>query len=85
MPGLLIVKLNFSQDPGALEKYKTFVNPDNRLGDDTIGQKMKDDWKGFTCSKEVCDELNRNGDIIQNINAFDDLNQFFLQVLKYST
>jgi hypothetical protein len=41
-------------------------------------QTAKNDWKGVTCSQEVCDELNKNSDLIRNINSIDDLNQFFL-------
>ena len=43
-------------------------------------QGVKDDWKGFTCSQEVRDELDSSGAVIRNINGISDLNQFFLWV-----
>jgi hypothetical protein len=63
---------------GARESYDKFIDPKKRFGDGGAMPGVKDDWKGFTCSREVCDELNGNGALIQNINGISDLNQFFL-------
>lgn len=68
----------FLQDKGAQEKFDELVKPDERFGDGGKLQTMKDDWKGITCSQEVCDELNANGALIQNIDCISDLGQFFL-------